>query len=233
MYLISFNPLGQILPGLYITHTFRDSIISFFHCLFWTPSGLPEWIGDLSGCPAHQQVPRNDPFQAEPTPSVSYLVVLSSAGSPTSWQDYLSYLLKGQESAPAKIPVDLHFPLPDHRTLSEGFFWKRCFLSCFTLKSLQRRVMTQAAAMEKSGKFCIRSGAPSRVGRVAEAMRCLVGFHAHSFAGTVYFLKVARSVSPFWDSCRFLRWNSRPEAFDNCSFSSSNRALLLRFVSIF
>lgn len=46
--------------------------------------------------------------------------------------------------------------LSHHRTPSEGFFLKRYFLSCFTLKPLQRRVLTQAAAMEMSDKFCFR-----------------------------------------------------------------------------
>lgn len=133
---------------------FRAITTSFFPCLSWTPSDL-EWTGHLSVFWFKTAV-STEWFPSKENRHPLFLISWHSPHphTPAPLPVYSSYLLKGQKSALAKIPVDLHFILSHHRTPLEGFCWKRGFLSCFTLKCLQRRVLTQAAAMEMSDKFC-------------------------------------------------------------------------------
>ena len=131
-----------------MTHRFGDSIT-------FSPTAFPGLLLAQQG-EEPARLPAASTKWRENRRPVSYLVALYSPSAPTLWQVYLSYLWQRQESALGKIPVGLHFTLSHHSTPSEGFFLKRCFLSCFTLKPLQRWVLTQAAAMEISDKFCFR-----------------------------------------------------------------------------
>ena len=90
-----------------------------------------------------------------------------SFAPPTPGPVYFSYLFKGPESALEKIPGLLHSTLTSQNLL-EGFFLKRCFLSCLTLKLLQRRIVTRAAAAQMSTEFCFGNQVQSGRRRCAE-----------------------------------------------------------------
>lgn len=116
----------------------RDSITWISRCLSQMPGGL---------CPSTvSPAGRTDP-----------LCFLSGGAllplHPHPGRVPFSYLFRGPESALVKTP-GLPLFTPTSQYLLEGFFLKRCFLSCFTLKLLQRRVLTQAAARQMWDKFC-------------------------------------------------------------------------------
>lgn len=114
----------------------------------------PQWPNRVNRWPVcNSSCHWTGPLRGEQTLPVSYLVALSISNS-LPRGEFTSLIYSKDQTVLLRRHLCSCTSLSHHRTPSEGFFLKRYFLSCFTLKPLQRRVLTQAAPMEMEDKFC-------------------------------------------------------------------------------